>query len=320
MTILITGADGFVGAALCDRLRNEVIPLRGVVRRLKSPLDSDQNMAAVGDISARTDWSSALQDVTEVVHLAARMHLMNESSPDLISEFRRVNVEGTASLARKAAAHGVRRFVFLSSIKVNGELTGAGQPFTATDAPSPEDPYGVSKCEAEQMLWQIATETGMEVVVLRPPLVYGPGVKGNFIRLMRVIDKQLPLPLGAIQNQRSLIYLDNLVDAIRVCLTHPKAAGKTFLVSDGEDVSTPELIRRVAAALGRRPLLLPIPVSWMKWAGAFLGKRAAVDRLLGSLCVDMIPLREELGWNPPYTMQAGLEATAQWHRKTKARA
>lgn len=320
MTILITGADGFVGAALCDRLRNEVIPLRGVVRRLKPPLDSDQNMAAVGDISARTDWSSALQDVTEVVHLAARMHLMNESSPDLISEFRRVNVEGTASLARKAAAHGVRRFVFLSSIKVNGELTGAGQPFTATDAPSPEDPYGVSKCEAEQMLWQIATETGMEVVVLRPPLVYGPGVKGNFIRLMRVIDKQLPLPLGAIQNQRSLIYLDNLVDAIRVCLTHPKAAGKTFLVSDGEDVSTPELIRRVAAALGRRPLLLPIPVSWMKWAGAFLGKRAAVDRLLGSLCVDMIPLREELGWNPPYTMQAGLEATAQWHRKTKARA
>lgn len=320
MTILITGADGFVGAALCDRLRNEVIPLRGVVRRLKPPLDSDQNMAAVGDISARTDWSSALQDVTEVVHLAARMHLMNESSPDLISEFRRVNVEGTASLARKAAAHGVRRFVFLSSIKVNGELTGAGQPFTATDAPSPEDPYGVSKCEAEQMLWQIATETGMEVVVLRPPLVYGPGVKGNFIRLMRVIDKQLPLPLGAIQNQRSLIYLDNLVDAIRVCLTHPKAAGKTFLVSDGEDVSTPELIRRVAAALGRRPLLLPIPVSWMKWAGAFLGKRAAVDRLLGSLCVDMIPLREELGWNPPYTMQAGLEATAQWYRKTKARA
>lgn len=320
MTILITGADGFVGAALCDRLRNEVIPLRGVVRRLKSPLDSDQNMVAVGDISARTDWSSALQDVTEVVHLAARMHLMNESSHDLISEFRRVNVEGTASLARKAAAHGVRRFVFLSSIKVNGELTGAGQPFTATDAPSPEDPYGVSKCEAEQMLWQIATETGMEVVVLRPPLVYGPGVKGNFIRLMRLIDKQLPLPLGAIQNQRSLIYLDNLVDAIRVCLTHPKAAGKTFLVSDGEDVSTPELIRRVAAALGRRPLLLPIPVSWMKWAGAFLGKRAAVDRLLGSLCVDMIPLREQLGWNPPYTMQAGLEATAQWYRKTKARA
>lgn len=320
MTILITGADGFVGAALCNRLRNEVIPLRGVVRRLKSPLDSDQNMVAVGDISARTDWSSAIQDVTEVVHLAARMHLMNESSPDLISEFRRVNVEGTASLARKAAAHGVRRFVFLSSIKVNGELTGPGQPFTATDAPSPEDPYGVSKCEAEQMLWQIATETGMEVVVLRPPLVYGPGVKGNFIRLMRVIDKPLPLPLGAIQNQRSLIYLDNLVDAIRVCLTHPKAAGKTFLVSDGEDVSTPELIRRVAAALGRRPLLLPIPVSWMKWAGAFLGKRAAVDRLLGSLCVDMIPLREELGWNPPYTMQAGLEATAQWYRKTKARA
>ncbi len=318
MTILITGADGFVGAAFCDRLRNEAIPLRGVVRRLKSPLDADQHMLAVGDISAETDWSSALQDVTEVVHLAARVHVMNESSPDLLSEFRRVNVEGTASLARQAAAHGVSRFVFLSSIKVNGEFTGAGQPFAATDVPAPGDPYGVSKYEAEQKLWQIATETGMEVVVLRPPLVYGPGVKGNFIRLMRVLDKQVPLPLGAIQNQRSLIYLDNLVDVIRVCLTHPKAAGKTFLVSDGEDVSTPELIRRIAAAFGRRPLLLPVPVSWMRWVGAILGKKAAVDRLLGSLCVDIIPLREELGWNPPYSMQAGLETTAQWYLKTKA--
>lgn len=318
--VLITGADGFVGSALCNRLSNEAVPSRGAARRLKAPLDSDQHMVAVGDISAETDWSSALQDVTEVVHLAARVHLMNESSPNPLAEFRRVNVEGTASLARQAAAHGVSRFVFLSSIKVNGELTGAGQPFTATDVPSPEDPYGVSKCEAERRLWQIATETGMEVVVLRPPLVYGPGVKGNFIRLMRVIDKQLPLPLGAIQNQRSLIYLDNLVDAIRVCLTHPKAKGKTFLVSDGEDVSTPGLIRRIAAALGRKPLLLPVPVSWMRWAGAFLGKKAAVDRLLGSLCVDMTPLREELGWNPPYTMQAGLETTAQWYGKTKATA
>jgi nucleoside-diphosphate-sugar epimerase len=319
MKILITGADGFVGAALCNRLRNEAVPLCGVVRRLKSTLDGDR-FVEVGDISASTDWSPALQDVTEVVHLAARVHFMNESSPDPLAEFRRVNVEGTVNLARQAAAHGVSRFVFLSSIKVNGELTGAGQPFTATDAPSPEDPYGVSKCKAEQKLWQIATETGMEVVVLRPPLVYGPGVKGNFIRLMQLIDKQVPLPLGAIQNQRSLIYLDNLVDAIRVCLTHPKAAGKTFLVSDEDDVSTPGLIRRIAAAMGRRPLLLPVPVSLMKWASAFFGKKAAVDRLLGSLCVDMTPLREELGWNPPYTMQAGLETTAQWYLKTKVSA
>jgi nucleoside-diphosphate-sugar epimerase len=319
MTILITGADGFVGSALCDRLRNESVPLRGAVRRLKSTLDADQHMA-VGDISGETDWSSALQDVTDVVHLAARVHVMKENCPNPLAEFRRVNVEGTANLARQAAAHGVSRFIFLSSVKVNGELTGVGRPFASTDAPAPEDPYGVSKCEAEQKLWQIATETGLEVVVLRPPLVYGPEVKGNFLRLMQAIDEQLPLPLGGIQNTRSLIYLGNVVDSIRVCLTHPKAAGKTFLVSDGEDVSTPELIRRLAAALGRRPLLLPVPMSLMKFAGAFFGKKAAVDRLLASLCVDMTPLREELSWNPPYTMQAGLETTAQWYLKTKATA
>ena len=168
------------------------------------------------------------------------------------------------------------------------------------------------------MLWQISPKTGMEVVVIRPPLVYGPGVKGNFMRLMQAIDKLRPLPLGGIQNQRSLIYLGNLVDVIRQCVTHPNAAGKTFLVSDGDDVSTPELVRRIAAALGRRPFLLPVPVSWMRRAGRVLGKQAAVDRLLGSLCVDISPLREELGWTPPYTMQEGLEATAQWYRTTKA--
>ena len=317
MKILITGADGFVGSALCDRLRNDAVPFRGVVKRLKSNVVACQHMA-VGDISAETDWSSALQDVTEVVHLAARVHFMTESCHDPLAEFRRVNVEGTASLARQAAARGVSRFVFLSSIKVNGELTGAGQPFTATDTPAPDDAYGFSKYEAEQRLWQISKETGMEIVVLRPPLVYGPGVKGNFMRLMQIIDKQIPLPLGAIQNQRSLIYVGNLVDAIRVCLTHPKATGKTFLVSDGEDVSTPELIRRLAASLRRMPLLLPVPVSLMKWTSAFLGKKAAVDRLLGSLTVDMAQIREDLGWNPPYTMQAGVDTTAQWYRKTKA--
>jgi len=214
----------------------------------------------------------------------------------------------------------VTRFVFLSSIEVNGELTCAGQPFTATGTPAAEDPYGVSKSEAKQKLWQIATATGMEVVILRPPLVYGPGVKGNFIRLMQVIDKQLPLPLGAIQNQRSLIYLGNLVDAIRVCLTHPKAAGKTFLVSDGDDVSTPELVRRVASALGRRPLLLSVPIYWIRWAGAMLGKKVVIDRLLGSLFVDMTSIQADLGWTPPYTMQVGLESTAQWYRKTRASA
>jgi nucleoside-diphosphate-sugar epimerase len=243
---------------------------------------------------------------------------MNESSSDALAEFRHMNVAGTLNLASQAAAAGVRRFVYLSSIKVNGESTSLNRPFTSNNVPVPEDPYGISKHEAEQGLRQIEADTGMEVVILRPPLVYGPGVKGNFLRLMQAIDRRRPLPLGSIQNQRSLIYLGNLVDVIRLCLTHPKAAGKAFLVSDGDDVSTPELVRRIAAALGRRPFLLPVPVSWMRWAGRVLGKQAAVDRLLGSLCVDISPLREELGWTPPYTMQEGLEATAQWYRKTKA--
>lgn len=319
MTILITGADGFVGSDLCDRLRSDALTVRSVVRKLNPASDRDLNVA-IGDISAGPDWALVLKDVTQVVHLAARVHVMNDSSPDALAEFRPMNVEGTLNLASQAAAAGVRRFVFLSSIKVNGESTSLKSPFTADDLPAPEDPYGITKHEAEQGLRQIEAETGMEVVLLRPPLVYGPGVKGNFLRLMQSIDKRRPLPLGGIQNQRSLIYLGNLVDAIRLCLTHPKAAGKTFLVSDGDDVSTPELVRRIAAALGRRPFLLPAPVSWMRWVGRVLGKQAAADRLLGSLCVDISPLREELGWIPPYTMQVGLEATAQWYRKTKAAA
>lgn len=317
MTILITGADGFVGSALCDRLRSEALTVRSVVRKLKPGSDSDLNVA-IGEISAATDWVLALKDVTQVVHLAARVHVMNDSSPDALAEFRRMNVQGTLNLASQAAAAGVSRFVFLSSIKVNGESTSLKSPFTSDDVPAPEDPYGISKHEAEQVLRQIATETGMEIVILRPPLVYGPGVKGNFLHLMQAIDKRWPLPLGAIQNRRSLIYLGNLVDVIRLCLTHPKAAGKAFLVSDGDDVSTPELVRRIAASLGCRPFLLSVPVLWMRWAVRVLGKQATVDRLLGSLCVDISPLREELSWTPPYTMQSGLEATARWFRENKA--
>ena len=232
------------------------------------------------------------------------------------NRYHQVNTLGTANLARQCARHGVKRFVFVSTVKVLGE--GKSEPYQDTDLAVPADAYAISKWDAEQALWQVAAETGMEVVMLRPPLVYGPGVKGNFLRLMQVIDKRRPLPLGGIHNQRSLIYLGNLIDVIRLCLTHPNAAGKAFLVSDGDDVSTPELVCRIAAALGRRPFLLPVPASWMQWAGRVLGKQAAVDRLLGSLCVDISPLREELDWTPPYSMQAGLEATAQWYRKTKA--
>jgi len=271
----------------------------------------------VGDLNESTDWSDALgQDTDAVVHLAAQVPLTNDASRGQGASYTQVNTLGTANLARQCAQYGVKRFIFVSTVKVLGE--GKSEPYQDADLAVPADAYAISKWEAEQVLRQIAAETGMEVVVLRPPLVYGPGVKGNFLRLMQAIDKRRPLPLGGIQNQRSLIYLGNLIDVIRLCVTHPNAAGKAFLVSDGDDVSTPELVRRIAASLGRRPFLLPVPVSWIKWAGCFLGKQAAVDRLLGSLCVDISALREELGWTPPYSMQAGLEATAQWYRKTKA--
>lgn len=310
MKVLVTGANGFVGRALCPRLVElgyEVVP---VVRR-------QSNIADEVIVHDATSWKFALKGCDSVIHLAARAHVMQDQERDPLQAFRANNLETTIELAKRAAEAGVHRFIFMSTIKVNGEETALGSSFRPADPVDPKDPYAISKREAEQALWQIAAETGMEVVVLRPPLVYGPGVKGNFLRLMQAIDKRRPLPLGGIQNQRSLIYLGNLVDVIRLCLTHPNAAGKAFLVSDGDDVSTPELVRRIAAALGRRPFLLPVPVSWMRWAGRVLGKQAAVDRLLGSLCVDIAPLREELGWTPPYTLQEGLEATAEWYRKTK---
>lgn len=312
MKVLVTGANGLVGRALCSALDQTEDQVVRAVRTSTTPWE-----VPVSDLNGSTDWSAALgQNTDVVVHLAAQVPEMDSASRFPGDRYAEVNTLGTANLARQCAQHGVKRFIFISTIKVLGE--GKSEPYQDTDLAVPADAYAISKWHAEQGLWQVAAETGMEVVVLRPPLVYGPGVKANFLRLVQAIDQRRPLPLGAIQNQRSLIYLGNLVDAIRLCLTHPKAAGKTFLVSDGDDVSTPVLVRRIAAALGRRPVVLTVPVSWMRWAGRVLGKQAAVDRLLGSLCVDITPLREELGWTPPYTMQEGLEATAQWYRKTKA--
>ena len=311
MKVLVTGANGFVGRALCPYLAELGYAVVPVVRRQSCIADEVI-------VHCTESWKAALKGCDSVIHLAARAHVMQDQERDPLQAFRANNLDTTIELAKRASEAGVRRFVFMSTIKVNGEETAPGCSFSHDDPVDPKDPYAISKREAEQMLWQISPKTGMEVVVIRPPLVYGPGVKGNFMRLMQAIDKRRPLPLGGIQNQRSLIYLGNLVDVIRQCVTHPNAAGKTFLVSDGDDVSTPELVCRIAAALGRRPFLLPVPVSWMRHAGRVLGKQAAVDRLLGSLYVDIAPLREELGWTPPYTMQEGLEATAQWYRKTKA--
>ncbi len=241
---------------------------------------------------------------------------MDETSGDPLAAYRQVNVEGTECLARQAAAKGVQRLVFLSSVKVLGEETDV--PYSEQNLPGPQDPYGVSKLEAENILQQIAEETGLEVVIIRPPLVYGPGVKANFRKLLGMIQRGLPLPFAGINNRRSLIYLGNLIDVIITCATHPKAAGNTFMVSDGEDISTPELIRRIAHALGVSARLFPVPLSLMRLAGKLVGRSAAVNRLTGSLTVDSSKIRRELGWEPPFTMEEGLRETAEWFKSSSS--
>ena len=259
----------------------------------------------------RADWRKALAGCQVVVHLAARVHVMTDTAKNPLDEFRQVNVKGTLNLARQAAAAGVRRFVFVSSIKVNGEATEPGHPFTAEDTPAPLDAYGISKMEAEQGLREISAQTGMEVVIIRPPLVYGPGVKANFAAMMRWLARGVPLPLGAIHNQRSLVALDNLVDLIVTCIAHPAAANQTFLVSDGQDVSTTELLRRMGRAMKRPARLMPVPAGLLEWTAALVGKRDVAQRLCGSLQVDIQKTRQLLGWNPPLTLDQGLKKAAE---------
>jgi UDP-glucose 4-epimerase len=261
----------------------------------------------VGNIHGDTDWTLALQGCKMVVHLAARVHVMRDAVADPLAEFRTVNVDGTLNLARQAAACGVQRFLFLSSIKVNGE--GRDTPYCEVDVPVPEDAYARSKWEAEQGLRQIAARTGMEVVILRPPLVYGPGVDANFRRLLRLIAVFRVLPFGRVDNRRSLLFIGNLTDAIRVCLEHAAAANRTFLVADAEAVSTPELARRLAQEMGLKMYLLPVPQQWFGIVGRLLGKGREVSRLLGSLCVDSRVIRTELSWTQPFSLDEGLRLT-----------
>jgi nucleoside-diphosphate-sugar epimerase len=318
--ILVTGATGFVGRAVVQRLLAEDQSRRvAVAVRRDAPKLSDRVLQHVtGDLESSTDWSAALGDVSAVVHCAARVHVMADTAANPLEEFRRVNVQGTLNLARQAAAAGVRRFVFVSSIKVNGEVTQLGRPFTADDAPAPVDAYGVSKMEAEEGLRAIASQTGMEVVIIRPTLVYGPGVKANFAAMMRWLKRGVPLPLGVIHNQRSLVSLDNLVDLIVTCLTHPAAANQTFLASDGEDVSTTELLHRMGQAMGRPARLIPVPASWLKLAAAMVGKQDVAQRLCGSLQVDIEKTRRLLGWTPPLTLDQGLKKAAEGYVRETA--
>ncbi|HEY5993168.1 MAG TPA: SDR family oxidoreductase [Gallionellaceae bacterium] len=315
--MLVTGANGFVGKTLCDLLILRGYGLRKVMRK---PESAEPGAEPPGDtffvqgIDSQTDWTQALSAVDVVIHLAARVHVMQERSADPLSEFRRVNVGGTEHLARSAAAAGVKRLVYVSSVKVNGEATEGGRSYTELDQPSPQDPYGISKHEAEQALHRVARETGLEVVIVRPPLVYGPEVKGNFIQMLRVLGMGIPLPLASIHNLRSLVYVGNLADALIACATHPAAAGQTYLVSDGEDISTPELLRALASAAGLPARLFPCPVSLLGVVARLAGKRAQADRLLGSLQVDSGKIRRELNWTPHSTLLQGLQATAEWYR------
>lgn len=304
--VLITGGQGFVGKALAARALTQGLEVRISTRQKPANIDPRIECVQTTDLNATTDWLSAVQAIDTLVHCAARVHVMHDTEADPLNAFRAVNVEGTLNLVRQATAAGVKRFVFMSSVKVNGESTEPYRAFTEAGASDPQDAYGQSKFEAEQGLRQIAAETGMEVVIIRPPLVYGPGVKANFAALMRAVKRGWPLPLGAVHNQRSLVALDNLVDFIVTCITHPQAANQTFLVSDGQDLSTTELVRGMAQAAGVPARLLPVPV-WALQAGAsLLGRGDAVQRLCGNLQVDISKARSLLGWVPPVSVKEGL--------------
>jgi nucleoside-diphosphate-sugar epimerase len=305
--LTITGATGFVGQAACAEALARSLGVRAVSR---AAFDSPgiQNVR-VGEIDGATDWGPSLVDCDVLVHLAARVHVMRDSAADPLGCFRRVNVEGTLNLARQAAAAGVRRFVFVSSVKVNGEFTLPGRPFSESDAPLPTDAYGVSKMEAEQGLRELADRTGLEVTIIRPPLVYGPGVKANFAALLRAVQKGWPLPLGAVHNLRSFVALGNLVDFLFTCAEHPLAANQTFFVSDGHDLSTPELVHGLARAAGVSARIPAVHVGALRAGAALFGKSDALDRLCGNLQLDISKARQVLGWTPPVGVADALQQT-----------
>ena len=314
MKVLITGASGFIGQSLVPALRDKCFNVVQVTRQMSHSNSPD--IYSIPNFTKQGVWVFPLQGCDVVVHLAARVHVMRDISENPLKAYLSVNLQDTVNLAEAAAKADVKRFVFVSSIKVSGEYTEQ-QPFTENDLPNPQDPYAVSKYKAEKALRQIEKETGMQVVILRPPLIYGAGVKANFAALLKLVDKKLPLPLANINNKRSFIYVNNFVDAIITCVTHPHAAGQTYLVSDGEDVSMPQLIKKIAVALNKPNYLFSFPISFMRFFAKFVGKSASVDRLTESLIIDSSKIRQELGWKPPFTMAEGLKVTADWYRESQ---
>jgi nucleoside-diphosphate-sugar epimerase len=322
MKVLITGATGFVGKALCIKANDTGVEVTAAVREVVQVFSKQIQQVKITDLSKKVEWESALKGVSVVVHVAARAHIMNDSMENSLSEFRKVNTEGSLNLARQAADAGVKRFIFISSVKVNGEITGRNAPmrsdkkggardcFNENDVFIPTDPYGLSKYEAERGLLALTKETGMEVVIIRPPLVYGPGVRANFASMLKWAKRGVPLPLGAVHNQRSLVALDNLINFIIHCIAHPKAANEVFLISDGEDVSTTELLQKVAKAFGKKSRLIPVPVYLLTLVAKLIGKSDVASRLFGSLQVDSTKARELLGWKPVITMDEELKEVA----------
>ena len=309
--LLITGTTGFIGRRLIRAAAKQGYAVQPVSRSR-----GDADGVVVGDIGPRTDWSGALKGIAVVVHLAARVHQMSNGAADALDDYRAVNILGTERFASQAAAAGVRRFIFLSTVKVNGESTRRGRAFSEKDDPNPGDTYARSKIEAEQRLQDIAHQSRMEVVTIRPPLVYGPGVKANFLTMLHWLAKGIPLPLGAIHNRRSLVALDNLVDFILTCSRHPAAANQTFFVTDGKDLSTTRLLESTAAAMHRPARLFPVPAGILKFGAALLGKQAIARRLCESLQVDSSKARNVLGWRPPISVEAGIRQTVDWYLNT----
>lgn len=318
MRVLITGASGFVGRALSIKALAHGWQVQGTLLPDEPPhaLISGVEPVVFELLGTDSALCHAVTGMDTVIHLAARVHILKETSSDPLHEFRKTNTEGTIRLAIQAAKAGVKRFVFMSTIGVNGN-TSAGKAFTETDAPAPHNPYSISKLEAEIALREIGANSGMEVVIVRAPLVYGPGNPGNFLSLLRAIVSGIPLPLASVRNSKSFLYVDNLADALARCAIHPAAAGKTYLISDGAEVSTPELIRHLASALGKPVRLLPFPAALIRFVGKILGRSSTVEQLIGSLRVDSSKIRRELGWTPPFTMAQGLRNTAEWYQGTQ---
>lgn len=313
MTVLLTGSSGFVGRHLCQYLRERSIPVRPAARAGASA----GGAIVVGEIGPDTDWSMALQGIETIVHAAGRAHMLRDRAVDPLAEYRAVNVAGTVRLASQAASVGVKKFVYLSSIKVNGNRTSLDRGFSAEDRPAAEDPYGQSKMEAEQSLLELAKGTSIDVAIVRPPLVYGPGVRANFLRMLRAVHHRVPLPLASVHNRRSMVSVWNLCDFLTRLIGGEAPANRIWMVSDDEDLSTPELLRRIGTALGVSPRLFPCPPGLIRLAGTLLGRGEEAARVCESLRVDIDDTKSLLGWRPPVSVDEGLRRTAEWYLEPK---